>query len=103
MPKSRGAGDGLRVTERLAVLVGAPRSALAGSVVTARPAAATRATTTAPVRLIVVVLRAVSCVLGWVACMTVSDEEWLTRPDHEHAVASGTGADLRMAGALELP
>src|SRR3954469_12976362 len=79
MPNSRGPGDGLRVTDRLVVLRGGARAALAGSVHPARPAAAARATTTAPDRLIVVVLMAASSMLGLLACMTVSNEEWLSR------------------------
>src|SRR3954449_7641825 len=104
MPNSRGAGDGLRVTDRLVVLVGAPRSALAGSVVTARPAAAVRATTTAPDRLIVVVLMAASSMLGLLACMTVSNEEWLSRLAalRYRDVRSGADAVRRRAPADEV-
>src|SRR4051812_21109174 len=60
MPNIRGIGDGLRVTVRLAVLVGAPRSALAGKAVRVSPAVTTRAATEAPARGMVMMAIAVS-------------------------------------------
>src|SRR3954451_17101834 len=90
MPNSRGMGDELRLTERDAVLVGAPRSALAGNDVRARPAVTAAAATTAPARGKVVMVMAASWALGGVTEMT---------PWSRRGLANGRGARLSSVAA----
>src|SRR3954453_12239344 len=104
MPNIRGIGDGLRVTVRLAVLVGAPRSALAGKAVKVSPAVTTRAATEAPARGMVMMAIAVSSNGVPTQCWRAGHlARWHETKAFTRGRRSGTGADLGVAGAVEAP